>query len=85
MSVKYLRSTHFHLGAFGKPNLNPIALFVRAGDKCKEDLAGLMEGAGGCRGVLLQLVTVGITRSDPLETRGNSPEDTESNVKHFSK
>lgn len=85
MSVKYLRSTHFHLGIFGKPNPNPIALCLKAGDKCKEDLAGPVEGAGGCRGVLLQLVTIGITSSDPLEIRGNSPESRESNVKHFSK
>lgn len=73
------------MGAFGKPNPNPIALCLKAGGKCKQDLAGLIEGARGCRGALLQLVTIGIMSSDPLEIRGNSPEDVESNVKHFSK
>lgn len=58
MSVKYLQFTYFHLGAFGKTNPNPIALCLKAGDNCKEDSTVPMEGAGGCRGVLLQLVTI---------------------------
>lgn len=85
MSVKYLRCTYFHLGASREPNPNPVATCLKAGDKYKEDWARPMEGQGDAGGFLLQVVTIGITSSDPLEIRSNSPEDMESNVKHFGK